>query len=194
MRCSRSGAVRRRARQKRPAREAITEALVGFEQLGAATWVERARRELGSIGGRAREDGLTPAERRVAELVAAGERIVKSPPSCFSASGPWPAISHTSTPSWACARAPSLRAGWSDVLVDEQSSDVLTFPAERRDPSVEGVPSYLVETYLARAQAGERTDLNGAHVGSGEPDARERTGPGSNTRFTSRGRALLVRR
>jgi DNA-binding CsgD family transcriptional regulator len=66
------GVLRRRARQKRAAREAIAEALAGFEHLGAATWVERARSELGSIGGRSREDGLTPAERRVATLVAEG--------------------------------------------------------------------------------------------------------------------------
>jgi DNA-binding CsgD family transcriptional regulator len=66
------GVLRRRARQKRAAREAIAEALRGFEQLGAATWVGRARSELGSIGGRSREDGLTPAERRVADLVAEG--------------------------------------------------------------------------------------------------------------------------
>jgi DNA-binding CsgD family transcriptional regulator len=66
------GVVRRRARQKRAAREAIAEALVGFEQLGAATWIERAKSELGSIGGRTREEGLTPAEQRVAALVAAG--------------------------------------------------------------------------------------------------------------------------
>jgi DNA-binding CsgD family transcriptional regulator len=59
-------------RQKRPAREAIQAALSGFEQLGAATWVERAHAELGRIGGRTREDGLTAAERRVAVLVAAG--------------------------------------------------------------------------------------------------------------------------
>ena len=66
------GVLRRRARQKRLARDAIVEALAGFEQLGAATWVERARSELGSIGGRTREEGLTPAERRVAVLVAEG--------------------------------------------------------------------------------------------------------------------------
>jgi DNA-binding CsgD family transcriptional regulator len=66
------GVARRRARQKRPARDAIAEALAGFEQLGAATWIERARSELGSIGGRSREDGLTPAEQRVAALVAEG--------------------------------------------------------------------------------------------------------------------------
>jgi DNA-binding CsgD family transcriptional regulator len=66
------GGVLRRARQKRAAREAIGEALGGFEQLGAATWVEKARRELGSIGGRRRQEGLTPAEQRVAALVAEG--------------------------------------------------------------------------------------------------------------------------
>jgi DNA-binding CsgD family transcriptional regulator/DNA polymerase III delta prime subunit len=67
-----AGVVRRRARQKRAAREAIAKALAGFEQLGAATWIERARSELGSIGGRSRVEGLTPAERRVASLVAEG--------------------------------------------------------------------------------------------------------------------------
>jgi DNA-binding CsgD family transcriptional regulator len=66
------GIVRRRARQKRLAREAIAVALGGFEELGAARWIEKARGELGSIGGRCREEGLTPAERRVAALVAEG--------------------------------------------------------------------------------------------------------------------------
>jgi DNA-binding CsgD family transcriptional regulator len=66
------GIVSRRARQKRGAREAIQAALDGFEQLGAATWVEKARGELGRIGGRTREEGLTAAERRVAALVAEG--------------------------------------------------------------------------------------------------------------------------
>jgi DNA-binding CsgD family transcriptional regulator len=66
------GVTRRRAREKRPAREAIERALAGFEELGADGWTERARGELGAIGGRTRSDGLTPAERRVADLVAAG--------------------------------------------------------------------------------------------------------------------------
>jgi DNA-binding CsgD family transcriptional regulator len=66
------GIVRRRARQKRSARDAIAAALSDFEQLGAVTWVEKASDELGRIGGRTREDGLTAAERRVADLVAAG--------------------------------------------------------------------------------------------------------------------------
>jgi len=66
------GVVRRRRRQKRGARDAIEAALEGFEQLGAATWIEKARAELGRIGGRVREEGLTAAERRVADLVAEG--------------------------------------------------------------------------------------------------------------------------
>jgi DNA-binding CsgD family transcriptional regulator len=66
------GVVRRRARQKRAARDAIRAALSGFEQLGAAISVAKARAELGSIGGRTREEGLTAAEHRVAALVAEG--------------------------------------------------------------------------------------------------------------------------
>ena len=66
------GTTLRRARQRRAAREAIEAALAGFEALGAATWVERSREELGRISGRTREDDLTAAERRVAALVAEG--------------------------------------------------------------------------------------------------------------------------
>jgi DNA-binding CsgD family transcriptional regulator len=66
------GIVHRRARKKRAARDAIVAALDGFERLGALTWIEKARSELGSIGGRTREEGLTAAERRVAILVAEG--------------------------------------------------------------------------------------------------------------------------
>jgi DNA-binding CsgD family transcriptional regulator len=66
------GVTRRRAREKRPARESIELALAAFEELGADGWAERARGELGAIGGRTRAEGLTPAERRVADLVAEG--------------------------------------------------------------------------------------------------------------------------
>jgi DNA-binding CsgD family transcriptional regulator len=66
------GALRRRGRQKRAAREAIEAALEAFEAIGAAGWAGRARSELGRIGGRIREPGLTAAERRVAALVAEG--------------------------------------------------------------------------------------------------------------------------
>jgi DNA-binding CsgD family transcriptional regulator len=66
------GVVRRRRRQKRAARDAIDAALAGFEGLGAATWIQKARAEVGRIGGRTRIEGLTPAEQRVAALVAEG--------------------------------------------------------------------------------------------------------------------------
>jgi DNA-binding CsgD family transcriptional regulator len=66
------GVVRRRERQKRAARDAIGAALGTFEGLGAAIWIEKARSELGRIGGRTRIEGLTPAEQRVAVLVAEG--------------------------------------------------------------------------------------------------------------------------
>ncbi len=66
------GIARRRDRQKAAARAALQAALGGFEQLGASTWVEKARHELGSIGGRTHESGLTAAEQRVAVLVAEG--------------------------------------------------------------------------------------------------------------------------
>ena len=66
------GTVRRRAREKRAAREAIEAALEGFETIGAAGWAAKARAELGRISGRTRAEGLTAAERRVAALVAEG--------------------------------------------------------------------------------------------------------------------------
>ena len=66
------GVVRRRQRKKADARSALEEASSDFEDLGAATWAARARAELGRIGGRTRETGLTAAERRVAALAAEG--------------------------------------------------------------------------------------------------------------------------
>ncbi len=66
------GAVRRRERQKRGAEDALRAALDGFQQLGAATWIARTGEQIGRIGGRKREEGLTAAERRVAVLVAQG--------------------------------------------------------------------------------------------------------------------------
>jgi len=47
-------------------------ALAGFEEIGADLWAARARAEVGRVGGRTREEGLTAAERRVAVLVAQG--------------------------------------------------------------------------------------------------------------------------
>jgi DNA-binding CsgD family transcriptional regulator len=68
------GTVRRRARRRKEARDTLQQALDIFEGLGARLWAEKARGELGRIGGRAASRGdLTPAERRIAELVAAGK-------------------------------------------------------------------------------------------------------------------------
>ena len=67
------GTTRRRARMKRPAREALEHALAIFDQLGARLWAARTRAELARIGGRPAATGeLTPTERRIAALVAEG--------------------------------------------------------------------------------------------------------------------------
>ena len=79
------GVVRRRARQKLAAREAIEAARAGFEEMGAARWAEKAGEELGQIGGRTRIEGLTPAERRVAALVAKGRTNAEVAASLFLA-------------------------------------------------------------------------------------------------------------
>jgi len=68
------GAAQRRAKRRREARETLDEALAVFEHIGAALWAERARAELRRISGRAATPGaLTPAEERVAALVAEGK-------------------------------------------------------------------------------------------------------------------------
>jgi DNA-binding CsgD family transcriptional regulator len=67
------GAAQRRAKERRDARASLTAARDLFGELGAGAWVARAEAELRRIGGRAPASGeLTPIERRVAELVAAG--------------------------------------------------------------------------------------------------------------------------
>jgi DNA-binding CsgD family transcriptional regulator len=67
------GSVRRRARQKRSAREALEQARDLFERLGTPLWAEKAHEQLRRIGGRAPvATGLTPTEEKIAELVAQG--------------------------------------------------------------------------------------------------------------------------
>jgi DNA-binding CsgD family transcriptional regulator len=67
------GAVHRRAKHKRAARDSLEAAQAIFHGMGARAWAERARAELARVGGRAPSSGaLTPTERRVAELVAEG--------------------------------------------------------------------------------------------------------------------------
>ena len=68
------GAGLRRAKRRREARETLDAALESFERLGTALWAERTRAELRRISGRAPASGeLTPAEARVAALVAEGK-------------------------------------------------------------------------------------------------------------------------
>jgi DNA-binding CsgD family transcriptional regulator len=68
------GEIRRRARKKAAARDAVGRALAIFERLGADRWADRARAELGRSGVR-RAPGaeLTETEMRVAELASAGQ-------------------------------------------------------------------------------------------------------------------------
>jgi DNA-binding CsgD family transcriptional regulator len=67
------GIIQRRARRKGAAKAALDEALQEFQVLGTPLWAERAREEIRRIGLRpSRDNGLTPTESRVAELVAAG--------------------------------------------------------------------------------------------------------------------------
>jgi DNA-binding CsgD family transcriptional regulator len=67
------GTVRRQAREKKAAREALEQALAIFEELGAPLWAEKARAELRRISGRRPADeAITETERLVADLAAQG--------------------------------------------------------------------------------------------------------------------------
>ena len=68
------GALHRRSRRKFVARERLDEALAAFEEAGADRWAERARAELGRIGGRraAAAGTLSATEEAIARQVAAG--------------------------------------------------------------------------------------------------------------------------
>ncbi len=67
------GIVHRRAKEKRLARDALTESETGFRELGAVAWAGRAAAELARIGSRTVASlDLTETERRIAELVASG--------------------------------------------------------------------------------------------------------------------------
>lgn len=67
------GQLQRRRRKKDIARAAVTQSLRAFEALGTPLWAARARAELDRASGLTGSDlGLTPSERRVAELAASG--------------------------------------------------------------------------------------------------------------------------
>ena len=68
-----AGTTRRRARQRRTARETLEQARAVFDELGAALWVARADEEIARIAGRAPAGKtLTRTEARVVELVRTG--------------------------------------------------------------------------------------------------------------------------
>jgi DNA-binding CsgD family transcriptional regulator len=67
------GVAHRRARRKKPARDALELAAVEFDALGARSLAARAREEIARIGGRAPTPfALTETEERVARLAADG--------------------------------------------------------------------------------------------------------------------------
>ena len=66
------GIVRRRADRNAPPARRSRPRSTASRQCGAPGWAEKARAELGTIGGRTRIEGLTPAEDRIAALVAVG--------------------------------------------------------------------------------------------------------------------------
>jgi DNA-binding CsgD family transcriptional regulator len=68
------GRVQRRAKKRAAARQSLQGARAAFEQLGCPGWAQAAAVELDRVSGRraAPAGGLTPGERRVAELVASG--------------------------------------------------------------------------------------------------------------------------
>jgi DNA-binding CsgD family transcriptional regulator len=68
------GAVHRRLKRKEAARRSLAHALAEFEAMETPLWADRARAELGLVGGRASSPTeLTAAEQRVADLVARGK-------------------------------------------------------------------------------------------------------------------------
>ncbi len=67
-----AGDVHRRARRRARARTALREAHETFVFLGARLWVKQARDQLARIDATREKGGLTPTQRKVAELVASG--------------------------------------------------------------------------------------------------------------------------
>ena len=67
------GQLHRRRKEKRLADETLRAALAIFDDLGAATWSDRTRQELGRVGRRPHASAeLTETERQVADLAARG--------------------------------------------------------------------------------------------------------------------------
>jgi len=67
------GQVYRRAGYKRIAEDTLTEVAAAFDDLGVLRWAERARDDAGRVGLHPTTSQLTETERRIAELVGAGQ-------------------------------------------------------------------------------------------------------------------------
>jgi DNA-binding NarL/FixJ family response regulator len=82
-----AGTILRRRKQRAQSAELLRRAQAGFQSIGAAVWVDRARAEIDRIGVRSEaQRGLTPIEEQIARLVAEGmtnreiaERVFLSP-------------------------------------------------------------------------------------------------------------------
>ena len=68
------GRAQRRLRKWGAARDTLQRAAASFDEIGSPGWADEARSELSRVGARRPPPAgeLTPAERRVAELAAAG--------------------------------------------------------------------------------------------------------------------------
>jgi DNA-binding CsgD family transcriptional regulator len=66
------GTAQRKSRQRRAAAGSLDEAVARFRDLGAARWQELAAAQRARLAAGRDDDSLTPTERRVAELIAAG--------------------------------------------------------------------------------------------------------------------------
>jgi len=68
------GSTQRRRQHKAHARRSLERAVALFDEAGAVIWRDRARRELGRIGGRSAPagDNLSPTESEIVRLVAVG--------------------------------------------------------------------------------------------------------------------------
>lgn len=68
------GRAERRHRKWSAARDSLGQAISAFEEIGSSGWAEQARAELARLGARVTrgKGGLTPSERRTAELAAKG--------------------------------------------------------------------------------------------------------------------------
>ena len=150
----------------------------------------RARSSARSAAARAAK-GLTPAERRVADLVANGtdERGGRGDALPRRADGGEPPDARVRQ----ARRALADRAG-RKLRTARQSSDVLTFPGGRPGRSVDGMPSYL-DRDLPCARSRRRADGAGGAgtLGGRGADAGRNERPLRRRHPRTRGRDLLLR-